>query len=104
MREVDRVAMGEFGLLLIQMMENAGLHLAERDPQVPTPCGCGASAVGEGNGGGGLVAARHPRLNPTPLSRDLELSREDVHRCSPESVLGHSLRQSDRALARLLGG
>jgi NAD(P)H-hydrate repair Nnr-like enzyme with NAD(P)H-hydrate epimerase domain len=29
MREVDRVAMGEFGLLLIQMMENAGLHLAE---------------------------------------------------------------------------
>jgi NAD(P)H-hydrate epimerase len=59
MREVDRLAVEEFGLLLIQMMENAGIHLAELalqrfEPQaVAVLCGPG------GNGGGGLVAARH---------------------------------------------
>jgi NAD(P)H-hydrate epimerase len=59
MREVDRLAVGEFGLLLIQMMENAGIRLAELalqrfEPQaVVVLCGPG------GNGGGGLVAARH---------------------------------------------
>jgi NAD(P)H-hydrate epimerase len=66
MRKVDRVAMGEYGLLLIQMMENAGLHLADlairrfRPRAVAVRCGRG------GNGGGGLVAARHPRQTPTP--------------------------------------
>ena len=29
MREVDRLAVEEFGLVLIQMMENAGIRLAE---------------------------------------------------------------------------
>jgi NAD(P)H-hydrate epimerase len=59
MREVDRLAVEEFGLLLIQMMENAGIRLAELalqrfEPQaVAVLCGPG------GNGGGGLVAARH---------------------------------------------
>ena len=59
MREVDRVAVEEFGLLLIQMMENAGVRLAElalrrfRPDSVTVLSGVG------GNGGGGLVAARH---------------------------------------------
>ncbi len=59
MREVDRLAVEEFELLLIQMMENAGVRLAELalgrfEPQtVAVLCGRG------GNGGGGLVAARH---------------------------------------------
>lgn len=59
MREVDRLAVEEFGLLLIQMMENAGIRLVELalqrfEPQaVAVLCGSG------GNGGGGLVAARH---------------------------------------------
>ena len=59
MREVDRLAVERYGLLLFQMMENAGLHLAELvtrryDPRsVTVLCGPG------GNGGGGLVAARH---------------------------------------------
>jgi NAD(P)H-hydrate epimerase len=59
MREVDRVAVEEFNLLLIQMMENAGIRLAElalrrfRPEAVAVLCGPG------GNGGGGLVAARH---------------------------------------------
>jgi NAD(P)H-hydrate epimerase len=59
MREVDRLAVEELGLLLIQMMENAGARLAElalrrfQPEAVAVLCGRG------GNGGGGLVAARH---------------------------------------------
>lgn len=59
MREVDRVAVEGFGLLLIQMMENAGARLAElalrRFHPVTAAVLCGRG----GNGGGGLVAARH---------------------------------------------
>jgi NAD(P)H-hydrate epimerase len=59
MREVDRLAVEEIDLLLIQMMENAGVRLAElvlrrfQPEAVAVLCGRG------GNGGGGLVAARH---------------------------------------------
>ena len=63
MREVDRIATEDYGLDLLQMMENAGRHLAtlarerflDGDPRghsVLVLCGTG------GNGGGGLVAAR----------------------------------------------
>ena len=63
MAEVDRLAVDEFGIDILQMMEQAGSHLAElvraelggdlRDRRVIV-------AVGPGNnGGGGLVAARH---------------------------------------------
>jgi NAD(P)H-hydrate epimerase len=63
MRELDRLAVEEFGIDVLQMMELAGLHLAElvrvevggelRGRRVIV-------AVGPGNnGGGGLVAGRH---------------------------------------------
>ncbi len=63
MAEVDRLAIDEFGIDVLQMMEHAGSHLAElvraelggdlRDRRV-------LIAVGPGNnGGGGLAAARH---------------------------------------------
>jgi NAD(P)H-hydrate epimerase len=63
MAEVDRLAVDVFGISLLQMMEQAGSHLAEvaadrlegrlRDRRILV-------AVGPGNnGGGGLVAARH---------------------------------------------
>ncbi len=63
MAEVDRSAMEDYGVTLLQMMEQAGAHLAEvvrleagnelRDRRIVV-------AVGPGNnGGGGLVAARH---------------------------------------------
>ncbi len=63
MAEVDRLAVDEFGIDLLQMMEQAGSHLAElvrlelggdlRGRRVIV-------AVGPGNnGGGGLAAARH---------------------------------------------
>jgi NAD(P)H-hydrate epimerase len=63
MREVDRIAVDETGMLLEQMMENAGRSLATVARHM-----LGGSAAGKrvlvlagpgGNGGGGLVAARH---------------------------------------------
>ena len=63
MAEVDGLAVDEFGIDLLQMMEQAGSHLAE-----VVRCELGGDlrgrriivAVGPGNnGGGGLAAARH---------------------------------------------
>ena len=61
MREVDRIAVEEFGLGILQMMENAGRNLAENvldmlgqaTGRVTILAGAG------GNGGGGLCCARH---------------------------------------------
>jgi NAD(P)H-hydrate epimerase len=59
MREVDRVAIEEFHLLLIQMMENAGGRLADLTVRRFQPRSVAVLCGGGGNGGGGLVAARH---------------------------------------------
>lgn len=63
MAEVDRLAVEEFGIDILQMMEQTGSHLAEI---VRTELGGDLRgrrvivAVGPGNnGGGGLAAARH---------------------------------------------
>ena len=67
MREVDRLAIEDAGLSLLQMMENAGRSLAQvtRDSAAPAdPEGAGEILVlaGRGNNGGGaLAAARHLR-------------------------------------------
>lgn len=61
MREVDRIAMEQFGLGILQMMENAGRNLAENvlamldgvKGEIVVLAGSG------GNGGGGLCCARH---------------------------------------------
>ncbi|MBC8449191.1 MAG: NAD(P)H-hydrate epimerase [Chloroflexi bacterium] len=61
MREVDRLAVAEFGLTILQMMENAGRNLAgnvmemlgRAHGEVTVLAGSG------GNGGGGLCCARH---------------------------------------------
>ncbi len=63
MREVDRIAVEEFGLGILQMMENAGRNLAEnvRD-MLDGPEGEVTILAGSGgNGGGGLCCARHLR-------------------------------------------
>lgn len=63
MAEVDRLAVGDYGIDLLQMMEQAGSHLAE---VVRLEAGGSLAgrrvvvAAGPGNnGGGGLTAARH---------------------------------------------
>lgn len=61
MREVDRIAVEDFGLGILQMMENAGRSLAQNvidmldggNGEVTVMAGSG------GNGGGGLCCARH---------------------------------------------
>lgn len=63
MVEVDRLMTEEYGIQLVQMMENAGRSLAELSRQllggevtgrrIAVLCGSG------NNGGGGMVAARH---------------------------------------------
>lgn len=63
MIEVDRLMIEDYGITLMQMMENAGRNLAELaqrqlgseggDSRVLVLCGAG------NNGGGGMVAARH---------------------------------------------
>ena len=61
MKEVDRIAVDEFGLNILQMMENAGRNLTEtvihmlpdKSSQVTILAGSG------GNGGGGICCARH---------------------------------------------
>lgn len=59
MREVDRIMVGDLGILLIQMMENAGRHLAQLAIDRYRPSHVTVLAGSGGNGGGGLVAARH---------------------------------------------
>ncbi len=61
MRQIDRIAVEEFGLGLLQMMENAGRNLAGNAMEL-----LGASrgrvvilAGAGGNGGGGIACARH---------------------------------------------
>ena len=63
MAEIDRIMIEEYGIELIQMMENAGRNLAELarkilsgkvlERRIAVLCG------GGNNGGGGMVAARH---------------------------------------------
>ena len=60
MREVDRIMIEEVGISLDQMMENAGLRLAQFARDLTGPESAVAVLIGKGNnGGGGLVAARH---------------------------------------------
>jgi len=61
MREVDRIAVEEFGLGILQMMENAGRNLAENVIDLVGETGGDVAilAGGGGNGGGGLCCARH---------------------------------------------
>lgn len=61
MREVDRIAVEDFGLGILQMMENAGRNLAQNVIDMLDK-GMGEVTVmagSGGNGGGGLCCARH---------------------------------------------
>lgn len=58
MAAVDRIAVEEFGIDLLQMMENAGRTLASHTRQVGSEP-VQVLAGNGGNGGGGLVCARH---------------------------------------------
>ncbi len=59
MIEVDRIMIEDLHIELIQMMENAGRHLAAVVLEGASPATVAVAAGSGGNGGGGLVAARH---------------------------------------------
>ncbi len=59
MIEADRLAIEEFGIELLQMMEHAGSSLAELTHRLAPPGPITVLAGGGNNGGGGLAAARH---------------------------------------------
>ena len=62
MREIDRVAVEDFCLDIIQMMENAGRNLAESVLDMEPAVSLVTVLAGSGgNGGGGLCCARHLR-------------------------------------------
>jgi NAD(P)H-hydrate epimerase len=77
MREVDRIAVEEFGLGILQMMENAGRNLAENVWDMLGHAGGEVTilAGAGGNGGGGLCCARH--LHNRGFSVWVALDREE---------------------------
>jgi NAD(P)H-hydrate epimerase len=77
MRDVDRVAVEDVGLQLLQMMENAGRILAwhvrdVRGSDVVVVAGNG------GNGGGGLTCARHLANRDIPTKVVLDRPPEEL--------------------------
>jgi NAD(P)H-hydrate epimerase len=89
MREVDRIAVDEFGLGILQMMENAGRSLAGN---VMDMLGRAAGEVtvlagGGGNGGGGLCCARH--VHNRGFKVNLILDRENA---ALRGAAAHQLR------------
>lgn len=79
MREVDRVAVEEVGLQLLQMMENAGRILAwhvrdVRDEEAPVIVVAGDG----GNGGGGMACARHLVNREIPVQVVLDRSPDEL--------------------------
>jgi NAD(P)H-hydrate epimerase len=91
MREVDRAMMRDVGITLLQMMENAGRHLATLSREQ-----LGGSVEGKrvivlagrgNNGGGGMVAARHLANWGAEVCVILTALPEDYH-----DVPGYQLR------------
>lgn len=76
MREVDRIAVEEFGLGILQMMENAGRNLAENVIDMSGRVGGEVTVLAGagGNGGGGMCCARH--LHNRGFKVNLILDRE----------------------------
>lgn len=81
MAELDRIAVEDFSIDLLQMMENAGHRLARMalDNHESPPGKVTVLAGGGGNGGGGLAAARHLLNRGAQVSVVLDRSLGDVH-------------------------
>jgi len=127
MREVDRLMIEYYRINLVQMMENAGRHLADLawrlstetvadnySPQIVIACGNG------NNGGGGLVAARYlfnwggnvkiilvdeiDQMKPVPRERLVTLQKLGMEVYSAEDTSVNSLlTSSDLIIDAIIG-
>jgi len=60
MRQIDRITIEQHGVSGLQLMENAGVAVADATMELLPPAGRAVVLAGKGNNGGdGLVAARH---------------------------------------------
>lgn len=93
MREVDRIAVEEFGLPILSMMENAGRSLSQHamemldvpgDPQLEE--GVVVLAGSGGNGGGGLACARHLRNRGFPVNVVLDRDPDKLGRAAGQQL------------------
>ena len=79
MRDVDRVAVEDVGLELLQMMENAGRTLAWHVRDVRNGEGEVVVVAGDGgNGGGGMACARHLANRDVPVRVLLDRAPEEL--------------------------
>lgn len=78
MREIDRMAVEEAGLGLLQMMENAGRNLAVTARETRTDGPVVVLAGSGGNGGGGLCCARHLANHGVPVEAVLDRDAEEL--------------------------
>jgi NAD(P)H-hydrate epimerase len=79
MRAVDRVAVENVGLQLLQMMENAGRSLAWHVRDVRTGDTPVVVVAGNGgNGGGGMACARHLLNRDVPVQVVLDRSPDEL--------------------------
>lgn len=113
MAAVDRIAVDEFGLALLSMMENAGRGLADRSTGGPDDCVVVLAGSG-GNGGGGLAAARHLHNRGAEVSVVLDRPAADldgaaarqwrtVDRAGVETTVGGPVPDADVLLDALIG-
>lgn len=93
MREIDRIAVDEIGLGILQMMENAGRTLAAHSHRlrdggsVVIVCGAG------GNGGGGFACARHLSNHDVPVT--VILDRDPAALTGPPATQYQILQATD---------
>ena len=110
MREVDRLMIEEYGIVLLQMMENAGRNLARLAALFAggTPGKTILVLAGKGNnGGGGLVAARHlsnmgSRVRVVLTAVADELGDVPAHQASILRKMGIELLEAKATPAELL--
>lgn len=92
MRAIDRLAVDEVGLTLLQMMENAGRSLAVHSRLLRTDGPVVVVAGAGGNGGGGLACARHLANRCVPVVVVLD---RDPSELSGAAAVQHRILDAD---------
>lgn len=120
MREIDRIAVEEYGLGILQMMENAGRNLALTAMEmVPNSRSSITILAGSGgNGGGGICCARHLHnhgyninlfltKNPADLNgsanSQLNILKHTGYQPSDNSTAEETVRTADLVIDALIG-